>query len=48
MEQILVPLEFLLSLEFLVVIGDFFIARCADIGGEWDAAANACITEWGK
>ncbi len=43
MEQALIPLEYILSLQFLVDLGEFWIARCADIGGTWDA--NTCVTD---
>ena len=41
MENIFNALEYFFALEFLVDLGEFYIAKCADIGGEW--VNNECV-----
>ena len=38
--SILGNLEYVMSLQFLVDFGDFYAAKCADIGGTWQALAD--------
>jgi len=41
MFDILNGLEYFLSFQYLVDLGDFYIAQCAEVGGQW--VDNACV-----
>ncbi len=46
MEQVFSALEWLFTLQPLIILGDGYISLCASIGGVWDNAANECISKW--
>ena len=48
MENVLSYLEYFMSLQYLVDLGDFFITQCANAGGEWvnDACVNTDLDRW--
>jgi len=47
MENFLGYLEYFMSMQYLVDLGDFYIAQCANIGGEWvnDACVNTNLDD---
>ncbi len=40
MENFFSYLEYVFALEFLVDLGNFYAAKCADIGGDWVRLAD--------
>jgi hypothetical protein len=40
MENFLSGMEYFFSLGFLVDLGNFYAAKCADIGGDWVSTAT--------
>jgi len=43
MENFFSYLEYVFALEFLVDLGDFYIAKCVELGGEW--VNNECVLD---